>query len=201
MSNPIKAIIIFDDKSGGGDGGESGCMIFMIIAALIVGGVFLDWSWGVGVIIGVILLFTSVMVDKISSFIIFCVVLLCAMWAFGKFQDKDRDAKISNGKGTEAVERKTHEMQSNSGIPKNNKSEQKSSASIEVSDLASIDYPSSFITTSDSQFLAADGQETVIPANTRITILKRTPTGMLTLEASGITYLGYESRLTGNLKK
>jgi hypothetical protein len=67
--------------------------------------------------------------------------------------------------------------------------------------LSNIDYPSSFQTTSDSQFMAADGKETVIPANTRITILKRTPAGMLTLEANGKTYLGYESRLKSKLIK
>jgi hypothetical protein len=68
-------------------------------------------------------------------------------------------------------------------------------------DLSSIDYPSSFLTTADSQFLAADGKETVIPANTRITIIKRTPAGMLTLETDGKTYLGYESRLKSKLIK
>jgi hypothetical protein len=82
-----------------------------------------------------------------------------------------------------------------------NKSEHNPSNIIESIDLSSIDYPSSFLTTADSQFLAADGKETVIPANTRITIIKRTPAGMLTLEANGKNYLGYESRLKSKLIK
>jgi hypothetical protein len=72
--------------------------------------------------------------------------------------------------------------------------------SVEI-DLSKATYPASFQTTSDSQFLASDGKETVIPAGTRILIRKRTPTGMLSLEANGKTYLGYESRLSGNIKK
>ena len=85
--------------------------------------------------------------------------------------------------------------------PNRAKSEPNKSPVKDLIELSSIDYPASFLTISDSQFLAADGKETVIPANTRILILKRTPAGMLTLEVNGKTYLGYESRLNGNIKK
>jgi hypothetical protein len=105
-------------------------------------------------------------------------------------KDKQSNSEVSS------VE-KPKKIDISSGI----KSEQKPSPIKDAIDLSTIDYPTSFLTTADSQFLATDGKETVIPANTRILILKRTPTGMLSLEANGKTYLGYESRLIGNIKK
>lgn len=67
-------------------------------------------------------------------------------------------------------------------------------------DLSQIILPRSFITTHDTLLLEANATEALIPANTKVTIQKRSESGVLTLEINGKTYVGNESRIEGKIR-
>jgi hypothetical protein len=213
MSNPIKAIIVLKEESGGG--GDPGAVwaMFLIIAHIIVGNM-LDLGFFVIFVPCALILFAYLW-GKLGCLVIAGLVVyggIVGIWGWGKLQEKHKDSNAPKSERLGSVEKTTPSKDLNSevstedkskdiNIQNRTKSEPNKSPANDLIELSSIKYPASFLTTSDSKFLAADGKETFIPANTRITILKRTPTGMLTLEANGKTYLGYESRLNGKLKK